>query len=163
MECPLSMRVYLLPAIGGEPNESGRFGGEPSNRGGRGLRSPAAAKPSDVSPCVQAGARPSRQTAPMQCFGGIAMEYAIGVGLALGAALFAHAMGLDRGRAFYATVAMVVATYYVLFAVMGGSTQALVIESVVMLGFVAAAVFMLRLSPARADEPTPAVAAGDVR
>jgi hypothetical protein len=67
------------------------------------------------------------------------MGYAVGIGLALGVSLFARAIGLDRGRAFYATVAMIVATYYVLFAVMGASTQVLVIECVVMIGFIAAA------------------------
>ena len=67
------------------------------------------------------------------------MGYLVGFGLALAVALFARAIGLDRGRAFYATVAIVVATYYVLFAVMGGSMQALAIESAVMIGFVLAA------------------------
>jgi hypothetical protein len=35
---------------------------------------------------------------------------------------------LDRDRAFYPTVLMVVASYYALFAVMGGSTRALAVE-----------------------------------
>jgi hypothetical protein len=67
------------------------------------------------------------------------MEYAVGIVLALAVGIFARATGLDRGRAFYATVAIVVATYYVLFAVMGGSTQALVVEAIVAAGFVLAA------------------------
>jgi hypothetical protein len=67
------------------------------------------------------------------------MGYIVGFGLAIAVAIFARAVGLDRGRAFYATVAIVVATYYVLFAVMGGSMQSLAIESAVMIGFVIAA------------------------
>jgi hypothetical protein len=74
------------------------------------------------------------------------MAYAVGIVLALGLAVFAHAIGLDRGRAFYATVAMVVATYYVLFAVMGASLPVLVIESLVMVGFVVAAALGFRRS-----------------
>jgi hypothetical protein len=40
----------------------------------------------------------------------------------------------DR-RTFYATLVIVVASYYVLFAVIGGSTPALMVESLVMTGF----------------------------
>jgi hypothetical protein len=47
------------------------------------------------------------------------------------------AVGLDRDRAFYPTVMLFVASYYVLFAVMGGSTQALVIEAAVATVFLA--------------------------
>jgi hypothetical protein len=47
---------------------------------------------------------------------------------------------LDRDRAFYPTVMIVIASYYVLFAVMGGSMQTVLIESLVMALFVAAAV-----------------------
>ena len=45
------------------------------------------------------------------------MEYLIGVLLALAVAGLATVVGLDRGRAFYPTVLIVIATYYVLFAV----------------------------------------------
>jgi hypothetical protein len=47
---------------------------------------------------------------------------------------------LDRDRAFYPTVAIVVPSYYVLFAVMGGTTHALIVELSVMAAFVVAAV-----------------------
>jgi hypothetical protein len=40
-------------------------------------------------------------------------------------------VGLDRDRAFYPTIMVVIAAYYVLFAVMGGSIQALVIDAAV--------------------------------
>jgi hypothetical protein len=58
------------------------------------------------------------------------MPIVIGVVLALVAAVAAIWIGLDR-RSFYATVLVVVGTYYVLFAVMGASSRVLVIESLV--------------------------------
>jgi hypothetical protein len=54
--------------------------------------------------------------------------------------IFATVVRLDRDRAFYPTVAIVIASLYSLFAVMGGSTRALVIESLVGVGFVVLAV-----------------------
>ena len=66
------------------------------------------------------------------------MPYVIGIVLSAGVAVFASRR-FDRDRAFYPTVMIVIAAYYVLFAVMSGSVQTVVIESVVML-FAAAAV-----------------------
>jgi hypothetical protein len=63
------------------------------------------------------------------------MEYLIGVILALAVVGFAAAIGLDRGRVFYPTVAMVNASYYVLFAVMGASARTLGMEIAVASGF----------------------------
>ncbi|HEX8028516.1 MAG TPA: hypothetical protein VF491_08645 [Vicinamibacterales bacterium] len=68
------------------------------------------------------------------------MPYAIGVVLSGGVAWFARCVGLDRDRAFYPAVLIVIASYYVLFAAMSGSIQAVVIESMVMVLFAAAAV-----------------------
>ena len=45
------------------------------------------------------------------------MEYLIGVILTLAVAAFATVVGFDRERAFYATVLIVIASYYALFAV----------------------------------------------
>ena len=59
------------------------------------------------------------------------MEYLIGLTLSLAVAGGAAAIGFDRERAFYPTVLIVIASDYVLFAVMGASGQALVIEIVV--------------------------------
>ena len=56
------------------------------------------------------------------------MAYWVGAALALGVGLFATLVGLDRDRAFYPTVLIVVGSYYVLFAVMAGSVSALVPE-----------------------------------
>ncbi len=68
------------------------------------------------------------------------MEYLAGVVIALLVSLSATLIGFDRDRAFYPTVLAVIASYYDLFAVMGGSLQALVAESLVMLVFLAATV-----------------------
>ncbi len=68
------------------------------------------------------------------------MSYVIGVALALLVAAFARWSGFGRDRSFYPTVLIVVASYYVLFAVMGGSTRALVIELIVMAPFAVSAV-----------------------
>ena len=68
------------------------------------------------------------------------MPYLVGLVLSAGVAVFARIVGFDRDRAFYPTVMIVIAAYYVLFAVMSGSVQTVVIESVVMTLFAAAAV-----------------------
>ena len=60
----------------------------------------------------------------------------VGVALAVGAVLFAHWLGLDRERGFYPTVLTVIAFLYSLFAVMGGSNEALLQELAAGLGFV---------------------------
>lgn len=66
--------------------------------------------------------------------------FIIGIVLSVGVAVFARVVGFDRDRAFYPTVMIVIASYYVLFAAIGGSIQTVVIESAVMVLFAAAAV-----------------------
>ena len=68
------------------------------------------------------------------------MPYVIGIVLSAGAAVFARYVGFDRDRAFYPTVMIVIALYYVLFAAMSGSLQTVLLESVVMSLFAIAAV-----------------------
>ena len=68
------------------------------------------------------------------------MAYLVGVMLALAVSLFARLVGLDRDRAFYPTVLAVVASYYDLFAVISGSSHALVSELAVTAIFLAAVV-----------------------
>ena len=68
------------------------------------------------------------------------MEYLIGLVLSVAVAGFAAAIGLDRERSFYATVLIVIASYYVLFAAMGASGRTLAIEIVVASGFLLFAV-----------------------
>ena len=75
------------------------------------------------------------------------MPYVIGIMLSAGVAVFARYVGLDRDRAFYPTVMIVIASYYVLFAAMGGSVHSVVTESVVMAVFAAAAVAGFKSSP----------------
>ena len=59
------------------------------------------------------------------------MEYLIGLVLSLAVAGFAATTGFERDRAFYPTVLIITASYYVLFAVMGASGRTLAIEIVV--------------------------------
>jgi hypothetical protein len=70
----------------------------------------------------------------------------VGTLLAVLVGLFATGVGLDRDRAFYPVVTIVVAAYYALFAVMGGSTQALVLELLAGALFVVAAAAGFRSS-----------------
>src|SRR4051812_12784265 len=73
--------------------------------------------------------------------------YLVGFALALVVWVFARIVRLDRDGAFYPTVAVVSASYYVLFAVMGGSMLALAVESIAMTAFVAMAVGGFKVSP----------------
>jgi hypothetical protein len=68
------------------------------------------------------------------------MEYVIGLILAAAVAGSATVIGFDRERAFYPTVLIVIAFYYVLFAAMGASSRTLIIESAVASGFLLVAV-----------------------
>jgi hypothetical protein len=72
------------------------------------------------------------------------MAYLIGVVLALAVSLFARFVGLDRDRAFYPTVMIVIAALYGLFAVMGGAPAELAGEWVAMGGFILLAVLGFR-------------------
>jgi hypothetical protein len=66
------------------------------------------------------------------------LPYVVGIVLSIGVALFARLVRLDRDRAFYPTVTIVIASYYVLFGAMTGSVQTVVLESAVMTLFVIA-------------------------
>lgn len=74
------------------------------------------------------------------------MPFVIGIALSAGVVMLARQVGLDRDRAFYPTVLMVVASYYVLFAAMSSSIPALLVESLAMTAFVIAAVVGFRSS-----------------
>ena len=63
------------------------------------------------------------------------MEYLIGVALALAVAALGAWVGLDRDRSFATTILIVVAFYYVLFALIGGAQRPVVIEIIVAIGF----------------------------
>ncbi len=74
------------------------------------------------------------------------MPYLIGIGLAVSVTLFARLVGLDRDRAFYPTVMIVIAGLYGLFALIGGSTAALAAEAGPMIGFILVAVIGFRFN-----------------
>ena len=74
------------------------------------------------------------------------MPYLIGIVLALIVVAFARFVGFDRDKVFYATVVIVVGSYYVLFAAMSQSVHTVVLESVLMMVFVAAAVIGFKSS-----------------
>lgn len=74
------------------------------------------------------------------------MELFIGAVLALSIGLSATFFGLDRDRAFYPTVMIVIASYYALFAVIGGSVHALMVECIVIVVFLGASIAGFRTS-----------------
>lgn len=74
------------------------------------------------------------------------MALLVGALLAFAVGLMARGVGLDHDRAFYPTVTLVVASYYALFAVLGASTHALILESLVGSVFLAAAIAGFRTS-----------------
>jgi hypothetical protein len=78
---------------------------------------------------------------------GVFMPYVIGIVLSVAVALFARFVGFDRERAFYPTVLIVVASYYVLFGAMSESVHTVLLESMVMTGFLIAAVVGFKFSP----------------
>lgn len=68
------------------------------------------------------------------------MEYAIGPILGAVICLSTTALGFNRDRSFYPTVLIVVASYYGLFAIMGGSLRTLAYEAIPMAVFIGLAV-----------------------
>ena len=68
------------------------------------------------------------------------MPYLTGIVLSVAVAVFARYVGFDRDRAFYPTVVIVVAAYYVLFAAMTGSIHTVLLESIGLVAFSIAAV-----------------------
>jgi hypothetical protein len=75
------------------------------------------------------------------------MEYAIGIAAAATVGLFATVIGFDKDRSFYPVVLIVIATLYLLFAVMAKSTDSLVAEVLPALVFVAMAALGFRKTP----------------
>ena len=63
------------------------------------------------------------------------MPVVVGVLLAVGIAALAKFTRFDEDRSFYSTVLVIIASYYVLFAVLGGSSHALVWELVIAVVF----------------------------
>jgi uncharacterized membrane protein HdeD (DUF308 family) len=72
----------------------------------------------------------------------------IGLLLAVGIAALARFTRFDEDRSFYSTILIIIASYYVLFAVLGGSRQALGWELVIGVVFSAVAIIGALLLPA---------------
>jgi hypothetical protein len=70
----------------------------------------------------------------------------VGVSLALAVGVLFAILRFDRDRAFYPTVTIVIASYYILFAVMGASTRTIVLESLAGAVFLLFAVYGFRSS-----------------
>lgn len=68
------------------------------------------------------------------------MDYLIGASLALGIGLGASLVGFDKERGFYPLVTMVIASYYILFAVIGGSLTTVILEASAGIAFWIAAI-----------------------
>ena len=75
------------------------------------------------------------------------MAIVIGVVLSAVVACWARFVKFDRDRAFYPTIVVVVASYYVLFAAMSGSLDTVAAELVGLTLFMIAAVVGFRSSP----------------
>lgn len=74
------------------------------------------------------------------------MDLAIGAGVGLLAGALGTLAGFDRDRAFYPTIMIVIAAYYVLFAATGGDRAALWSDTGVGLVYAAAAILGFRTS-----------------
>lgn len=68
----------------------------------------------------------------------------IGLMLSLAVGCFATVIRLDGDRAFFPTVLIVIASYYVLFAVLGGTTPTIIAESAMAAAFLFAATWGFR-------------------
>src|SRR4029450_3442457 len=75
------------------------------------------------------------------------MEYFIGVFLALAVAGLAAGVGFDRDRSFAPIILIVVASYYVLFAIIGASARAVLVETGVASAFLLIGVLGSKTAP----------------
>jgi hypothetical protein len=74
------------------------------------------------------------------------MAFAAGIVVAIVTGMIGRLAGFDRDRAFYPTVVIVTASYYVLFAAMAGSTSTIIVELIAVIGFASAAIVGFRSS-----------------
>lgn len=72
------------------------------------------------------------------------MEIITGIVFAIVIAGLARVAGFDRDRSFYPVLLIVIASYYVLFAVMAGAPEVLIKESIVALVFIAIAIVSVK-------------------
>ncbi|MGE0741932.1 MAG: DUF3703 domain-containing protein [Hyphomonadaceae bacterium] len=76
----------------------------------------------------------------------VIMEYLVGLALGLAACGLGTIAGFERDRAFYPVMMIVIASYYVLFAVVGGDGRALNTEFAIAIVFACLAVIAFRTS-----------------
>lgn len=74
------------------------------------------------------------------------IAYFVGIALALSVSALAKLTGFDRDRVFYPMLLAVIATYYVLFAVMSGSIHVLLTESAIVMLFLMVAFLGFKVS-----------------
>ncbi len=74
------------------------------------------------------------------------MEYTIGIVLGLAIAGLAKILEYDKDRSFYPVILIVIAMYYVLFAVMNESAGIIITELIIALVFMSIAVVGARVS-----------------
>lgn len=74
------------------------------------------------------------------------MAFVVGIVLAFCIGAFGSLVRLDRDRAFYPTIMIVIALLYALFAAIGGSTRALALEAIPISAFVLASVLGFKRS-----------------
>lgn len=74
------------------------------------------------------------------------MPLLIGIVAALAVGLLGTTTRMDRDRAFYPVATIVIASYYLLFALLGHSTRALVLDAAIGAAFLIAAVAGFRQS-----------------
>ncbi len=72
------------------------------------------------------------------------IAFFVGVACALAVGIYGTMTGLDRERAFYSTALVVIASYYILFAVMAGALSALGPELLIFAVFAAVATWGYR-------------------
>jgi hypothetical protein len=75
------------------------------------------------------------------------MEYLLGFAVASLVSVLATLVGFDKERGFYAVVLIVIASYYVLFAVMGASASTLATELLALAVFAFVAIIGFKRSP----------------
>lgn len=74
------------------------------------------------------------------------MEYIIGIALGVMIAVLGRAMRFDEDKSFYPVILIVIAFYYVLFSVLSGETNTIIIELLIAIAFTIAALIGSKLS-----------------
>ena len=74
------------------------------------------------------------------------MEYIIGLVLALVVTIGGTVLGFDRERVFYTAMALVIASYYILFAAVGATTHFVLVELAIAAAFMLLAIIGYKTS-----------------